>query len=842
MRSAFVAVAGLTVVAAFTAGLEARPGPRRPILDEIGRAGSARAAVDPHAALPTRPKAPRRPRRPAAATGEAAAFAALNDVVDEYCIDCHSDGMLYGNLSIEGFDIARADTAREKAEKMIRKLRAEMMPLPGRPRPGGDTLRLVAEAIERVIDRASPPNPGTRTFQRLNRAEYERTVKDLLGVRINAGEYLPLDAKSANFDNIAAAQLLSPTLLEAYLNAATAVSALAVGDSAAPTTMATYRVPLTVSQHPWERAEGAPFGTRGGIVVDHTFVTDGLYELRFNVGGGIGTDLEDIDVSIDGERVALVKYERGVNKSIAMQTLYLGQDLFRTPPLLVKAGPHRVSVAFVRRGEGPYEDLVKPPDWSQASNATASEGTTLPPHILDLSVLGPTKSVGVSETPSRRMVFSCRPSATLPARACAERIVDRIGTRAYRRPLTARDREGLLAFYDRGAKDGGFEAGVRSALQAMLASPHFVFRFETTPPNVAAGHDYRIADHELASRLSFFLWGTIPDDRLLRLAAAKQLSVPATLDAEVRRMLADPRSEALATRFAGQWLRLQDIEKVKPDVFWFPDFSDQLAQAMRRETELFFADLVRRDRSILDLFTANYTFVNEPLARHYGIPKVSGDHFRKVTYPDDTRRGIFGQGSMLVQTSVATRTSPVLRGKWVMEVLLGSPPPPPPPDVPSLEETKQGIAGKTLTTRERMEEHRKSQQCRSCHQYMDPLGLALDNFDVTGRWRWREAGMPLDTRGELYDGTAISTPAELTRALLRRPIPLARAFTENLMAYALGRRVEDGDQPTVRAIARRAAASDYRFSSFVTGVVTSPAFRMRRAEPVAADADDESSR
>jgi hypothetical protein len=687
-----------------------------------------------------------------------------------------------------------------------------------------------------VIDRATPPNPGSRTFQRLNRAEYERAVRDLLGVRVNAGDWLPLDQKSANFDNIAAAQLLSPTLLEAYLNAATAVSRLAVGDSAAPVTLTTYRVSPFTSQHPWDRAEGAPYGTRGGIVADHTFITDGLYELRFNVAGGIGTDLEDIDVSIDGERVSLLKYERGVNKSAAMQTIYLGMDLYRTPPIAIRAGPHRVSVAFVRRSEGPYEDLVKPPDWSHASNGSATAGTTMPPHITDLGILGPERSVGVSATPSRRIVFSCRPSAALPARACAERIIDRLGTRAYRRPLTSHDRAGQLAFYDREAKAAGFEAGVRAALQAMLASPRFVFRFEATPPTVAAGHDYRIGDYELASRLSFFLWGTIPDERLLALAAARRLSAPATLDAEVRRMLADPRADALATRFAAQWLRLQDVEKVRPDVFAFPDFDEQLAQSMRRETELFFADLVRRDRPILELFTANYTFVDERLARHYGIPNVSGDHFRRVAYPDSTRRGILGQGSMLLQTSVATRTSPVLRGKWVMEVLIGMPPPPPPPDVPSLEETKQGIAGKTLTTRERMEEHRKAPACRTCHQYMDPMGLALDNFDVTGRWRYREDGMPLDTRGELYDGTPVSTPGELSRALLRRPVPLVRAFTENLMAYALGRRVEDADQTTVRAIVRRAGARGYRFSSFVTGVVNSPAFLMRRAEPAAAAA------
>jgi hypothetical protein len=398
--------------------------------------------------------------------------------------------------------------------------------------------------------------------------------------------------------------------------------------------------------------------------------------------------------------------------------------------------------------------------------------------------------------------------------------------------------DGLMSFYARGAKAGGFEEGIRFALQAMLASPNFVFRFETTPENVEPGKDYKLSDYELASRLSFFLWSSIPDDRLLKLASAGQLSSPPVLEREVKRMLADPRANSLATRFGGQWLRLQDVDKVRPDVFWFPDYDEQLGQDMRTETELFFGDIVRHDRSLLNLLTANYTFVNERLARHYGFKNISGDQFRRVNYPDSTRRGILGQGSMLVQTSLANRTSPVLRGKWVMEVLIGMPPPPPPPNVPSLDETTDGKDGKPLTTRERMELHRKNITCRTCHQYMDPIGLALDNFDVTGRWRYRENEMPLDTRGQLFDGTPVSTPQELTKALLKRPTPFIRHFTENLMAYALGRRVTEDDQPTIRAIAARGAQSGYRFSSFVMGVVNSNAFRMRTAEqPVAADAD-----
>lgn len=393
-------------------------------------------------------------------------------------------------------------------------------------------------------------------------------------------------------------------------------------------------------------------------------------------------------------------------------------------------------------------------------------------------------------------------------------------------------KSGAATFASLSAGAGGFEEGIRAALQAILASPHFVFRIEEAPADVVPGHDYAISDADLASRLSFFLWGSIPDEQLLTLAAQHKLSNEKILDAQVRRMLADPRAEALGTRFAAQWLRLQDLDKVRPDAFWFPDYDQQLADAMYRETVLFFNEIVRANRSVLDLFTADYTFVNERLARHYGILNVSGPEFRRVTYPDSTRRGLLGHGSILVQTSLANRTSPVLRGKWVMEVLIGMPPPPPPPNVPDLEETVDAKDGRRLTTRERMEIHRANPTCKTCHQYMDPIGLALDNFDVTGKWRFRENGVPLDTRGTMYDGTAVTTPADLTRSLLSRPIPLMRSFTENLMAYAIGRRVEDYDQPTIRAIVRDAAANGYKFSSFISGVVKSAAFRTKRAETV----------
>jgi hypothetical protein len=445
----------------------------------------------------------------------------------------------------------------------------------------------------------------------------------------------------------------------------------------------------------------------------------------------------------------------------------------------------------------------------------------------------------MSETPSRRRIFTCRPTMPGEEKPCARQIVSRLGGDAYRRPLTASEIDRLMPFYDNGsAKGGGFEGGVRAALEAVLVSPHFIFRLEKEPEAAKPGGSYRVADLDLASRLSFFLWGTLPDQELLTLASKGQLSglsSQAALDKQARRMLADPRADALGPRFAAQWLRLQDIDKVHPDPNHYPNFDDNLAADMRRETEQFFNSLVREDRNLLDLYRADYTFVNERLARHYGFPGVAGDHFRRVQYPDDTRRGLLGQGSILVQTSLANRTSPVLRGKWVMEVLMGTPPPPPPPDVPTLDETAEARNGRMLTTRERMEMHRSNPACNACHRFMDPIGLALDNFDVTAKWRARENGMPLDTKGEYYDGTPVTTPAELLGALMKRPAPLVRTFTENLLAYALGRRVEYFDQPTVRAIAKAAEANEYKLSSFILGVIKSDAFQMKRAEPMTTD-------
>jgi hypothetical protein len=762
-----------------------------------------------------------------------------NALVKRYCVGCHSETgkARAGDLSLAKFDVTHAVENPETAEKMIRKLQAGFMPPPGMPRPDPATYASLINTLETQIDTvaAAKPNPGVRTFQRLNRPEYARTIHDLLALEVDAGNWLPLDTKSANFDNIADAQALSPTLLESYLNAAAAISRMAVGDRQAPTIDVTFATPIYTSQHPWDHVDGAPYGTRGGLVVNHVFPADAEYVFEVDLVSGSNSHHEDIDISIDGERAALIEYETGPAGGADGR----GAVPMRTEPILVKAGEHKLAATFVKRQDGPYEDLIRPHDWSFAGGGSGGPGITTLPHLKDFVVKGPYRATGISDTASRQKIFSCRPTLPSEERACARQIIARVGGEAYRRPLTAGEIDRLMPFFEKGVAAGtgkaggagGFESGIREALEAILSSPYFIFRMEREPEDTRPGSSYRVADLDLASRLSYFLWAEPPDQELLGLAAQSKLSAPGTLEKQARRMLADPRAAALGTRFAAQWLRLQDVDKVHPDPNYYPNFDDILADLMRRETTLFFNNLVKEDRSVLELYTADYTFVNERLARHYGIPGVAGDEFRRVQYPDDTRRGLLGQGSILVQTSYANRTSPVLRGKWVMEVLMGSAPPPPPPDVPPFEETGEAKDGRMLTTRERMEIHRKNPACTSCHKFMDPIGLALDNFDVTGTWRVRENGQPLDTRGDYYDGTPVSSPGELTKALMKRPVPLVRTFTENLFAYALGRRAEYFDQPAIRAIARNAAAQNYKLSAFILGVIKSDAFLMKQAEP-----------
>ncbi len=777
-------------------------------------------------------------------------------LVKQYCVTCHNDRSKTGGLSLAAFDIAGAVEHADVSEKMIRKLRAGMMPPAGARRPEPAALLGLAEALETRIDAAAAahPNPGWRPFQRLNRAEYQRAVKELLDVDVDVSAFLPPDTISQGFDNVADSQAFSPALMEGYLRAASQVTALAVGDVDAGIAEAHYRVPKTASQ--LRRVDGAPLGTRGGISVVHTFPADGDYQFRLDLHGNADGFLyggpaagEQIEVSVDGERKALLK----IDQRMAEVTTGL---VLKTDAIHVSAGAHRVTAAFIQRFEGPVNDLIAPIDQTLADTQIGvAYGITTLPHLKDLSIVGPQRVTGISDTASRRKIFTCRPTAAGEETACAAQIVKRLGTQAFRRPLTDGDFKGLMRFYEEGRTERNFESGVATAIEAMLASPQFVFRLEPAPAHAnarraparqargnqapddkSAERVSRVGDVELASRLSFFLWGAPPDEELMGLGARGRLTAgangtPGSLAKQVKRMLADPRAEALSTRFAAQWLRLHDVDAMLPDAILYPYYDHTLGDALVRETELFFDSIVREDRSVLDLLTADYTFVNGRVARHYGIPNVTGNEFRRVTVPE-YRRGLFGHGSILVLTSVADRTSPVMRGKWIMEVLLGSPPPPPPPNVPPLEETKGTANGKLLTVRERMEEHRKNPACASCHRVIDPLGLALENFDVTGRWRIKDNGFPVDAAGVMYDGTKLDGPAALRDAILKRQDVFLQTFTENLMTYALGRRVEYYDMPMVRRIVREAAQNGYRFSSFVNGIVNSPAFQMR-AEPPA---------
>jgi hypothetical protein len=758
-------------------------------------------------------------------------------LVKQYCVACHNDKNKdkTAGLTLASFDPAHAEEQADVAEKMIRKLRAGMMPPPGARRPDADTLKALVVALETRIDQiaALRPNPGRRGFQRLNRAEYERSIGDLLDIDVDVNAFLPPDTISHGFDNIAEAQTFSPTLMEGYLRAAARISSLALGDRTASPTEATYKVPRTQSQMP--HIEGTPWGTRGGLAISHIFPADGEYTFRIMLhgeptgqlyGSMFGRD-EQIEVSINGERAALVD----INYRMS-ETDKEGLNL-TTPRIHVKAGPQRVAAAFLQRFEGPVDDLIAPIDYTLSDTQTGSAfGITTLPHLRDFSITGPHQVTGVSDTPSRRKVFTCRPTSADEESACAARIVKQLAARAYRRPLKPQEFESVMSFYERGRKDMDFEGGIKSALQAILASPHFLFRLEAMPAATKPGQNYRITDLDLASRLSYFLWATAPDAELLQVAASGALTTPAVLEKQVRRMLADPRSEALATRFASQWLRLQDVDKIRPDALLYPSYDNELAESYKRETVLFFDSIVREDRNVLDLLTADYTFANERIAKVYRIPNVMGHDFRRVTIADEARRGILGHGSVLMQTAVADRTSPVQRGKWIMEVLLGSPPPAPPPNVPDLNETSAVSGARLLSVRERMEEHRKDPACTSCHRVMDPLGLALENFDVVGAWRIKDNAVIVDPSGKLYDGTDLNGPASLRRALLNHSDSVVLNFTENLMAYALGRPVEYFDQPAIRAIVKKAEQHDNRFSSLALGIINSAAFQMSKAEPV----------
>ncbi|MSO36021.1 MAG: DUF1592 domain-containing protein [Acidobacteria bacterium] len=794
---------------------------------------------------------PQQPRRgPAMALGHASTtrHESQTALVKQYCASCHNDRNKNnaGGLSLAGFDASKVGhdaPVAETAEKMIRKLRAGMMPPSGSRRPEAAMLTSFATSMETRLDQSAAlnPNPGRRPFQRLNRAEYARAVAGMFDLDVDVSAFLPPDQISAGFDNVADSQSFSATLMEGYLRAASRISSLAVGDPRAGAAEATYKVPRTGSQ--MGHVEGAPFGTRGGVSVLHTFPADGEYSFRMQLhsiptGQLFGSTVkgELLEVSIDGERVAVLEINPRMSEADAN-----GMNLV-TPKIHVKAGTQRLAAAFVQRFDAVPDDLMPPIEHSLADSQIGSGfGITTLPHLREFAVGGPFKVTGVSDTPSRRKVFICRPTAAAEEASCASTIIRKLATQAYRAPLTAQDMSGLIKFYEQGrfgaaspsrAEAGDFESGIRLAVQAILASPKFLFRLEEAPATVRPGDNYRITDFDLASRLSFFLWGMGPDAELLKVAGQGTLRGPGVLAAQVKRMLADPKSEALSTRFASQWFRLQDLDKISPDALLFPYYDFKLAEALKRETELFFDSIVRDDRPVIDLLTADYTFVNERIAKHYGIANVNGPDFRRVALTDENRRGLLGQGSILALTSLADRTSPVLRGKWVMEVLLASPPPAPPPNVPTLDETKGENGERQLTTRERMEQHRANPACNSCHKVIDPLGLALENFDVTGRWRLRDNGAPVDPVGDLYDGTRMTGPAGLRSALLKHQDMFVLSLTERLWTYSLGRRVEYYDMPGIRRIVREAAKSNHRFSAFVMGIVTSQAFQMSKAEVI----------
>jgi mono/diheme cytochrome c family protein len=786
----------------------------------------------------------RRPVARAAQGGNALSAAAQRSLIAEYCVGCHNDRGKAGGLSLADFDPATAHERPQISEKIIRKLRAGMMPPPSAPRrPAGDSVAALVATLEARMDATAStrPNPGRRTFQRLNRAEYKQAIRDLLDLEIDVGGFLPEDTVSGGFDNVADAQSFSPTLMQGYLRAASDISRLAVGDVHATAVPVTHRIPKTAGQ--LRHVEGAPIGTRGGTSFVHVFPADGLYAFTlafFGAGSGElfgGTTItstdrgEQIEISVNGAPVARFALDGWMHESDPN-----GLTL-RTEPIPVRAGPQRVSAAFIQRYAGPNDDLLSPYDFTIADPRIGlGYGITTLPHLRDVTITGPQRVTGISETPSRRRVFTCRPAKASDERACAFAIINRLAAQAFRGAASRTDLEDLMRLYARERTNGSFESGIRLALQAVLAHPQFLFRLERTPVGtVNAGESYRIDDVDLASRLSFFLWGSVPDAELLRVANRGELGKPAELARQVRRLIADARSIALSTRFAHQWLRLQDVDKVIPDPLSFPHYDNYLAESFVKETELFFDNLVREDRSLHELMTADYSFVNERLARHYGIANVMGNAFRRVEMPAE-RRGILGHGSILMQTSVADRTSPVLRGKWIMEVLLGSPPPPPPPNVPELGATSPTRDGRLLTTRERMEQHRASPACNSCHRVIDPPGLALENFDVTGRWRVKDHGVPISASGELYDGSALDGPDGLRAALLKHADLVALSFTEHLLTYALGRRVEPYDMPTVRAIVRAAAQQDNRLSAFILGLVQSAAFQMSTAPLSKADA------
>ena len=731
----------------------------------------------------------------AAAVGVAQSPSPERALLQQYCAGCHNEKTKSGGLVLDKLDVDHPGQNPETWEKVIRKLQAGMMPPVGASRPERTKLEAFTTKLATAIDQAAAahPNPGATALHRLNRAEYANAVRDLLGLEVDATTLLPPDDSSEGFDNIADVLGVSPALLERYVSAASKISRVAVGDSSISPVTATYRLAGNFSQT--QHIEGLPLGTRGGTLIKHTFPLDGEYVLKIKGTGGIPYDRRDevVEVTVNGARAGTAKTGYYVTGELRLK---------------MKAGPQTIGVAFPEQdftgAEALWQNLPKPVG------------------VQYVAITGPLNATGPGDTPSRRRIFVCHPASSSEETPCAKKILTTLATRAYRRPATDADLETLLSFYQSGRNERDFESGVERALERVLVDARFIFRFEQEPPNVAPGAAYRISDLELASRLSFFLWSSIPDDELLNLAVAGKLHAPAVLEQQARRMLADTRAQSLVTNFAGQWLALREIKNSRPES---KDFDDNLRQSFRQETELFFGSIIREDRSILNLLNADYTFVDERLARHYGIPNVYGSQFRRVVLKDDARRGLLGQGSLLLVTSVADRTSPVARGKWILENILGVPVPLPPPNVPPLKENQAGA--QPTSVRARMEEHRSNPTCAACHKIMDPIGFSLENFDLVGKWRATDGGTPVDASGQLVDGTKLDGPASLREALLTRSDAFISTVTEKLLTYGVGRGVRYYDMPAVRSIIRDAARDNYRFSSLVAGIVKSAPFQMR---------------
>jgi len=749
----------------------------------------------------------------------------------QYCVACHNQYAKIADMVLDIRDYEHIAADADIWERVVRKLNAGAMPPREMPRPAPDVYKAMVSWLTTSLDAASAahPNPGRSSIHRLNRTEYGNAVRDLLGLTVDASEFLPADDEGYGFDNIADVLRVSPSLLEQYLSASAKIASLAVGDPETPAIIATFRAPPDLAQG--EHIEGLPLGTRGGLLIKHNFPLDASYDfsvfLRRNIVGYM-TGLEwghELEISVDGERVFVAQVggkedneASDANMSAAANAI---DERLRTRAF-IPAGPHEVSIAFLERSSAETQEPLE----LHTRNLDLQDMNGLP--TVDYALVGgPFEAKGLGDTPSREKIFICRPESAREEEPCATKILAKLAHTAYRRPVTQKDLDLLLEFYHSGRESGGFDAGIRSALRVLLTSPDFLFRSEPDPKGTAPGDLYAVSDLALASRLSFFLWSGLPDEELLQVAERGKLSDPKIYDAQVHRMLADPRATALVTNFAGQWLYLRNLQSARPDAEEYPNFDENLREAIRRETELFFESIMREDRSVLELLTANYTFVNERLAKHYGIPNVYGSQFRRITIEDPTRIGLLGQASIHTVTSYPNRTSPVLRGKYILTNILGTPPPAPPPNVPALEENLPGAAPKSV--RARLEQHRNNPVCATCHNVMDPIGFALENFDAIGAWRTKEPGGAIDSSGQMANGTPVNGPETLRAALTAEPEHFVGIVTEKLLTYALGRGLEAYDMPTVRAIVRDAAQHDYRFSAIVLGIANSPAFRLKEA-------------